>query len=726
MRFTTAALAVAALASTTRSDTTAFQIQSPVVAGLVTRRRSTSSTSNINISYYRQGICNNTNKNKSWLARRNGSIFSTPTTTVVQPQDASQSLASLSNPLVLEPGDDGIYHLTTPEEHAALLQTMGKDKLVILKVFAPWCRACKGLEPKFLKMSTEPEYNENVPIVWASLSIQNNKAFVQSLGVLALPTVQFYVRGKIVDTFPCGPSKVPIFRQKLTALVHDNVDRTTGTLQKHTTNMAESVYKAEEAANRVKLDATSGSTTKSASATDDETATAAPSPKLSPEERRRLEETVPYFQSLSLADKDQVLDQAVFMKFEPGSILMREGRMGRTFYVIATGAVEICQKMNRRGGGGGDAYFMSDPLVQPAAAPLWEEDDGYLGSVVNRLGPGDYFGERALITGEPRAASLRVGTEPVTLWAFDQDVFPASCVLSGKTKNAIRRGEKEDKVDLDEKYGVVMDEEEEDHLSDVLLSKQMRDSATASQVRGSVFARQPLDDEDDEGEDVDEVVDADFLSSTTSAASTSAGMVSWTNEDAIFSVLTRFQMIRHVSTCFQYIQKTRAVWGDAGSRNRRGLLANRLSPAQKAEFKEIFQLIDSNGDGHIELKELKRVMETIGEDDVVLRKVLQKKGDVAVEANGSSSPGPYSAKMTYQDFLGLMAEATFYHLFLDIFSSLDDQGSGFVRAQELDRVLCGVRDLISDDRKSVIDVEDKDMLIDYEQFARMLLGTTLI
>lgn len=65
-------------------------------------------------------------------------------------------------------------------------------------------------------------------------------------------------------------------------------------------------------------------------------------------------------------------------------------------------------------------------------------------------------------------------------------------------------------------------------------------------------------------------------------------------------------------------------------------------------------------------------------------------------------------------------------MFLDIFASLDKQDSGFVKARELDQALCGVRDLISDDRKSVIDVDDRDMLIDYEQFARMLLGTTLI
>jgi hypothetical protein len=82
--------------------------------------------------------------------------------------------------------------------------------------------------------------------------------------------------------------------------------------------------------------------------------------------------------------------------------------------------------------------------------------------------------------------------------------------------------------------------------------------------------------------------------------------------------------------------------------------------------------------------------------------------------------------MTFEDYMGIMAEAEFYYLFRDIFASLDEKGSGYVKASDLDRVLCGVRDLISDDRKSVIDVDDKDMLIDYEQFSRMLLGTTLI
>jgi hypothetical protein len=43
---------------------------------------------------------------------------------------------------------------------------------------------------------------------------------------------------------------------------------------------------------------------------------------------------------------------------------------------------------------------------------------------------------------------------------------------------------------------------------------------------------------------------------------------------------------------------------------------------------------------------------------------------------------------------------------------LDTDDTGFVKNADLQRVLNGVRDLISDDRKSIIDVEDDDMLID--------------
>ena len=82
-------------------------------------------------------------------------------------------------------------------------------------------------------------------------------------------------------------------------------------------------------------------------------------------------------------------------------------------------------------------------------------------------------------------------------------------------------------------------------------------------------------------------------------------------------------------------------------------------------------------------------------------------------------------EINFTEFMGVMAEAEFYYLFLETFEMLDVQNTGYVSAGELDRVLQGVRDLISDDRMSIIDTEDMDMQIDYETYANMLLGKPL-
>jgi calmodulin/calcium-binding protein CML len=80
--------------------------------------------------------------------------------------------------------------------------------------------------------------------------------------------------------------------------------------------------------------------------------------------------------------------------------------------------------------------------------------------------------------------------------------------------------------------------------------------------------------------------------------------------------------------------------------------------------------------------------------------------------------------ITATEFIGVMAEAEFYYLFKETFATMDPQNTGYVQAGKLDNILCGLRDLISDDRKSIIDVEDKDMLIDYETFSRMMIGSS--
>jgi calmodulin len=637
-------------------------------------------------------------------------------------------------PLLPIKGDDGVYHILNRDQHAAFLHAH-RDKLVVIKVYAPWCKACAGLAPKYLQLVQSPLY-DNLPLVWADLSIQNNKNFVKELSVLALPSILFYVGDKVAENFPCGPSKLPILKRKLAQLINSNVDPATRKVKSSSSGAGvvsspslaavnDTLAPSSSSATTADVDdGLRGATTKLAGAaagtiqvevvpptfndtmlrpaasilsqsavgateavpaTQDSTAASWKPASLTAAEQQRLISKIPFLQELSLADLEEVLARAKLFTFDAGTVIMREGNRGRTFYILAEGEVEICQRTQY------------DPLVTA---------DSYLGSVINRLGPGDYFGERSLLTGEPRAASIRA-SERTTCIVFDRDDFPASSILSGRTRNV--NGLATSLETANDKYGVA--------LSDLLqqeVMQQIRDASSFSQTRGSPNSPKPIMGVDTEEEELilpaasNVEASASVAGSYVDAASMPASFTVANKE--VMALLSRFQMIRHVSQCLDYLEQMRIKWGDEGSRLRRSILVNRLPVHQKRQFRDTFQLIDVNGDGTITLMELKQVMSSIGET----------KSDE--ELRGIFISG---REMTEDDFLGIMAEAEFYTLFRDIFVRLDPYDTGFVRARDLDRVLCGVRDLISDDRKSIIDVEDDEMLIDYEQFSRMLLGSAL-
>lgn len=398
-----------------------------------------------------------------------------------------------------------------------------------------------------------------------------------------------------------------------------------------------------------------------------------------------------YFKDLTDNEFDNALQMAKILTFDQGSIIMREGNPGRTFYYILDGEVEICQKT-----------AFEDPLITPP---------DYIGTVVNQLGPGDWFGERALILGEPRAASIRVSEGTLRVVAFQSHLLPSSCVLSGYAAKAINGdgkptddGQAEIVDNVNEKYGLSMRD-----LGDLEMSKQIVESNLVNQKRGSTNNPNAIP-----GVDTDEEIEVDDVDEEV-VAETSVALQQQKTMETILPLLTKFKLIRLVSRCFDYIVTHNARWGDPGIRRRRSLLVSKLPGLQRQEFLDAFKLLDSDNDGGVSLLELKRVMESVGEEktDEELQAMIPK---------GLKQGFRGEDVITQQDFMGIMAEAEFYYLFRDIFASLDKYDSGFVKAVELDRVLCGVRDLISDDRHSIIDTEDKDMSIDYEQFTRMLLG----
>jgi CRP-like cAMP-binding protein len=77
------------------------------------------------------------------------------------------------------------------------------------------------------------------------------------------------------------------------------------------------------------------------------------------------------------------------MRLGAGDVVVRQGAPADKFFIVAAGQLELLR---------------SD------------------GSEPETLGPGQFFGELAIMRDTPRRATVRA-TEPTTLWALDRDTF---------------------------------------------------------------------------------------------------------------------------------------------------------------------------------------------------------------------------------------------------------------------------------------------------------------
>lgn len=75
-----------------------------------------------------------------------------------------------------------------------LKDIIAKESVVVLDIWAEWCRPCKAIEP-YLK-ELESEYS-NVKFV--KLNADENPDTLQELGVISIPTVIYFKDGKEVN-----------------------------------------------------------------------------------------------------------------------------------------------------------------------------------------------------------------------------------------------------------------------------------------------------------------------------------------------------------------------------------------------------------------------------------------------------------------------------------------------------------------------------------------------
>ncbi len=103
---------------------------------------------------------------------------------------------------------------------------------------------------------------------------------------------------------------------------------------------------------------------------------------------------VPLFSEISEKDLSLIYQKLEPVHFKKGSVIIREGDLGDCFYIIKSGSVRV------------------ETHAEDVDHPI----------ILARLEDGDYFGEMALITGEPRSATVVAETD-VEVWRLRKYEF---------------------------------------------------------------------------------------------------------------------------------------------------------------------------------------------------------------------------------------------------------------------------------------------------------------
>jgi putative ABC transport system ATP-binding protein len=116
----------------------------------------------------------------------------------------------------------------------------------------------------------------------------------------------------------------------------------------------------------------------------------------------------PIFSRLTPRTLTEVADEMVAEKHPAGTVIVRQGDAGDKFYVIRSGTVDV--------------------LI----------GDGASRRTVATLGKGDFFGEAALLTGEPRNATV-VAKEDVEVYTLGKEQFQAVIQASASFEEEVRK-----------------------------------------------------------------------------------------------------------------------------------------------------------------------------------------------------------------------------------------------------------------------------------------------
>ncbi|CAL4196178.1 unnamed protein product, partial [Meganyctiphanes norvegica] len=147
-------------------------------------------------------------------------------------------------------------------------------------------------------------------------------------------------------------------------------------------------------------------------------------------------------------------------------------------------------------------------------------------------------------------------------------------------------------------------------------------------------------------------------------------------------------------------------------------MVKNFTDEQLADFKSAFETFDEDGDGRITPEEVETVMKSLGIEIKSKEQVLDMIRQVDTNENGTLDLQEFtvmlSTNMKEEETLGIMKEA---------FSEFDHDGDGFIKAEELKKVLENLGEVATDERVNEMIQEvdaNGDGRISYEEFTKMI------
>lgn len=111
---------------------------------------------------------------------------------------------------MVEPTQPVVQRIRGKDDHR---EAVAEDKLVVIKYFAPWCRMCKAIGPKYERVAKGMQEAS-----FFEVSFDEAKALCKQQGILSLPTVHVFAKGEKLAETSLTVNGIKRFEQELAKL----------------------------------------------------------------------------------------------------------------------------------------------------------------------------------------------------------------------------------------------------------------------------------------------------------------------------------------------------------------------------------------------------------------------------------------------------------------------------------------------------------------------------